>query len=76
VNDARARYRCMICDEPWDYASVRHVGCCPSCGGALRYAGADVTPAPSAAPLVRPARTARRQWLTAAAASSETSLSS
>ena len=32
------RYRCMICDQRWDYESVRHVGCCPSCGGALLYA--------------------------------------
>jgi len=35
----------MICDDPWDYESVRHVGCCPSCGGALLCAGPDATPA-------------------------------
>jgi hypothetical protein len=39
------RYRCMICDQPWDYESVRHVGCCPSCGGALLCASSDATPA-------------------------------
>ena len=46
----------MICDEPWDYEAVRHVGCCPSCGGALLYAGADATPATTtaAAPAPQP----------------------
>ena len=66
----------MICDEPWDYDAVRHVGCCPSCGGALLYAGADAPPAPTAVAGPGPALTGRRQWLTAAAASSETSRSS
>ncbi len=70
MTDSHPRYRCMICDEPWDYQCVRHVGCCPACGGALLYAGADVAPSPAST------RAGRRQWLTAAAASSETSLSS
>jgi transposase len=66
----------MICDEPWDYDAVRHVGCCPSCGGALRYVGADVTPATTTVAAPEPTVTGRRQWLTAAAANSETSRSS
>jgi hypothetical protein len=50
----------MICDEPWDYEAVRHVGCCPACGGALLYAGADATPAPTTVAAPGPALTRRR----------------
>jgi hypothetical protein len=47
----------MICDEPWDYEFVRHVGCCPSCGGALLCVGADATPAATTVAAPEPART-------------------
>jgi hypothetical protein len=57
VNESPVRYRCMICDEPWDYEFVRHVGCCPSCGGALLCVGADATPAATTVAAPEPART-------------------
>jgi predicted RNA-binding Zn-ribbon protein involved in translation (DUF1610 family) len=30
-----ARYTCPSCRERWEYAEVRHVLCCPECGGGL-----------------------------------------
>lgn len=28
-------YVCSICEAAWSYAEVRHVCCCPGCGGGL-----------------------------------------
>jgi Zn finger protein HypA/HybF involved in hydrogenase expression len=30
-----ARYLCPSCRGRWDYDEVRHVLCCPECGGGL-----------------------------------------
>jgi hypothetical protein len=29
------RYECTACEAEWSYAEVRHVLCCPECGGGL-----------------------------------------
>jgi predicted RNA-binding Zn-ribbon protein involved in translation (DUF1610 family) len=29
------RYECTACEAEWSYDEVRHVLCCPECGGGL-----------------------------------------
>ena len=29
------RYACTACEAEWSYGEVRHVLCCPECGGGL-----------------------------------------
>jgi predicted RNA-binding Zn-ribbon protein involved in translation (DUF1610 family) len=32
---AGPRYECTACEAEWSYGEVRHVLCCPECGGGL-----------------------------------------
>jgi hypothetical protein len=32
---AGPRYACTACESEWSYHDVRHVLCCPECGGGL-----------------------------------------
>ncbi len=43
---AGPRYACTACEAEWSYAEVRHVICCPECGGGLWRRDSPAEPVP------------------------------